>query len=155
MTVRSEKDVQNFAKITTAGKPCQAPYAGVSFLEDPCTRQSEYSKAPPASSELLSRAEEIGKTHLPGVKAPKVDKDQVNLEKTSVKQSSKGLRCLLKFGKKNHTSSSVDQSVDSQYTSGDGIKQEKSAGKMTPAIEGEVHFSNLKISYKSYVDFSE
>ncbi|KAI3459481.1 hypothetical protein Pfo_016144, partial [Paulownia fortunei] len=120
----------------------------VSSLEDPCTQQTEYGKAPLASLELLSRAEETVKTLVPDVKALKMDKNQVTSEKTFVKESSKGLRRLLKFGKKNHTSSSVDQSVDSECTSGDGIENDNNARKMASTTEGDVHFSNLKTSYK-------
>ncbi|KAI3459526.1 hypothetical protein Pfo_016189 [Paulownia fortunei] len=131
-TAYSEKDPPN---ITTAEKPNRAPYARVSSLEDPCTQQTEYGKAPLASLELLSRAEETVKTLVPDVKALKMDKNQVTSEKTFVKESSKGLRRLLKFGKKNHTSSSVDQSVDSECTSGDGIENDNNARKMASTTE--------------------
>ncbi|KAL9140290.1 hypothetical protein ABFS82_14G026800 [Erythranthe guttata] len=80
--------------------------------KDHCTRQSEYSKAPLAKPELLSRAEETAKTQLHGVKAPKMDRNQATSKKTSVKESPKGFRRLLKFGRKNRSSSSVDKNVD-------------------------------------------
>lgn len=151
-TAYSEKDPPNFASITTSEQPYRAPHARVSSLEDPCTRQAEYGKAPLTSSGLLSRAEETVKTHVPVVKALKMEKNQVTSEKTSVKESSKGLRRLLKFGKKNHASSSVDQSVDSECTNGDGIEHDDNARTMASTSEGDVHFSNLKASHKSYVD---
>ncbi|KAG8373191.1 hypothetical protein BUALT_Bualt12G0145400 [Buddleja alternifolia] len=133
----SEKSPTDFANVTSAEKPYQAPYARVSSLEDPCTRRSDYGKAPSASSELLSRAEEPVKAHVPDAKALKMDKNQATSEKTSVKEPSKGISRLLKFGKKNHASSSVDQSVDSECTSGDGVENDNNAKKL--ASTSEVH----------------
>ncbi|PIN01787.1 hypothetical protein CDL12_25701 [Handroanthus impetiginosus] len=130
-----EKDPSNFANPTTAEKPYQAPYARVSSLEDPCTHRSENGKRPLASAELLSGAEENVKVHVPDVKGVKMDKNQVTSEKVLVKESSKGLRRLLKFGKKNHTSSSVDRSVDSECASGDGIEHDFSGRKKASASE--------------------
>ncbi|KAK6145931.1 hypothetical protein DH2020_019800 [Rehmannia glutinosa] len=143
-TAYSEKDPPDFANITTTEKPYQAPYARVSSLENPCMHKTEYGKALPGSSELLSRAEETVKTHVPHVKALKTDKNQVAAEKIFVKEPSKGFKRLLKFGKKNNTSASVDQSVDSECTSGDGIKHNDNSWKMASTSEGDVNFSNLK-----------
>ncbi|KAK4421781.1 COP1-interacting protein 7 [Sesamum alatum] len=134
-TAYSEKDPPNVANISTTEKPYQAPYARVSSLEDPCTHQSEYGKAPVASSEVLSRAEETVKTRVPDVKALKVETKKVTPGKTLVKEPSKGLRRLLKFGKKNHTTSSVDQSVDSECSGGTGIKHHENARKTASTSE--------------------
>lgn len=133
----AEKDPPNFASNTVSEQSYRAPYARISSLEDPCTRRTEYGKAPLASSGLPPRAEETLKAHVPDVKALKMDENQVNSEKTSVKESSKGLRRLLKFGKKNHSSSSVDRSVDSECTSGDGTERDGNPRKVTST--GEVH----------------
>lgn len=133
----AEKDPPNFTSTTATELPYRAPYARVSSLEDPSTHRTEYGKAPLVSPGLPPRAEETLKALVPDVKAIKVDKNQVNAEKTSVKESSKGLRRLLKFGKKNNSSSSVDQSVDSECTSGDGIDHDDNARKI--ASTGEVH----------------
>ncbi|KAL0322544.1 UNVERIFIED_CONTAM: hypothetical protein Sangu_1873700 [Sesamum angustifolium] len=138
-TAYSEKDPPNIANITTTEKPYQAPYARVSSLEDPCTHHSEYGKAPVASLEALSRAEETVKTRVPDVKAFKVETKKVTPEKSLVKEPSKGLRRLLKFGKK--TTSSVDQSVDSECSGGTGIKHHENARKTASTSEGDVHFS--------------
>ncbi|KAL3812457.1 hypothetical protein ACJIZ3_013725 [Penstemon smallii] len=122
-TAYSEKDPP---LSTTAEKPYRAPYAHVSSLEDTCTGQSEYCKAPQARSDLLSRVEETVKAHIPEVKTIKMDKQSATSEKKLVKEPSKGLRRFMKFGKKN-PSSSVDQSVDSECTSLDGTKHNDNA----------------------------
>lgn len=141
-TAYSEKDPPNFA---ASEQLYRAPHARVSSMEDPSTRQTEYGKAQLASSGMLSIAEGAVKAHVPNVKAPEMGKKQIAPEK---KESSKGLRRLLKFGgKKNHTSSSVDQSVDSESTS----ELSNSASKMASTGEGDAHFPNLKSSFKSYV----
>ncbi|KAH6834648.1 hypothetical protein C2S53_009185 [Perilla frutescens var. hirtella] len=133
----AEKDPPNFASTTASEQPYMAPYARISSLEDPSTHRTEYVKAPLVSPGLAPRAEETLKALVPDVKAIKVDKNQVSSEKTSVKEPSKGLRRLLMFGKKNHSSSSVDRSVDSECTSGDGIEHDDNARKTIST--GEVH----------------
>ncbi|KAL0368469.1 UNVERIFIED_CONTAM: COP1-interacting protein 7 [Sesamum calycinum] len=132
-TAYSDKDPPNIANITTTEKPYQAPYARVSSLEDPCTHHSEYGKAPVGSLEALSRAEETVKTRVPDVKAFKMETKKVTPEKSLVKEPSKGLRRLLKFGKK--TTSSVDQSVDSECSGGTGIKHHENARKTASTSE--------------------
>ncbi|KAL0433260.1 UNVERIFIED_CONTAM: COP1-interacting protein 7, partial [Sesamum latifolium] len=125
---------------SSKGNP-EAPYA---LWEDPCII-IDYGKAPLASSEVLSRAEETVKTRVPDVKAFKAETKKVTPGKTLVKEPSKGLRRLLKFGKK--TSLSVDQSVDSECSGGTGIKHHENARKTASTSEGDVHFSNLKTPY--------
>ncbi|KAL1561718.1 COP1-interacting protein 7 isoform X1 [Salvia divinorum] len=131
----SEKVAPNFASNSASEQPYRAPHARASSLEDPSTHRTEYGKAPLTSSVMPPRAEETLKAHVLDVKALKIEKNQVHSEKTSTKESSKGLRRLLKFGKKNH-SSSVDRSVDSECTTADGSDHDN-ARKMT--LIGEVH----------------
>lgn len=134
----SERDPPNFASITTDGKPYQAPHARISSLEDPCTHKSDYGKAPLVGTEPLPRAEDKVRTRVPNVKALQMDKHQVASDKTSVKDSPKGLRRLLKFGKKSRTSSSMDQSFDSDCTTGDGFEHGDSLKKMASTSQGDV-----------------
>ncbi|KAI3469786.1 hypothetical protein Pfo_026449 [Paulownia fortunei] len=126
-TAYSEKDPPNFANVTAAEKTYQDPSARVSFVEDPCTGQLECGQAFQVSSELMSRVDKTVKAHVPYAETLKVDKDPVNSEKTLAKESSKGLRRLLKFGKKNHTSSSVDQSFDLDCTCVDDTEHNDNA----------------------------
>lgn len=137
----AEKDPPNFASNTVSEQSYRAPYAHVSSREDPCNHRTDYGKAPLASSGLPPKAEETLKALVPDIKTLKVDKNQVNSEKTSVKESSKGFRRLLKFGKKNHSSSSVDRSVDSECTSGDGTVHDDNPRKTTSTGEGGVYSS--------------
>ncbi|KAL6571404.1 hypothetical protein OROHE_003047 [Orobanche hederae] len=136
-TVYSEKDPPAFADITPAENPHRTPHARVSSLEDPYTHKTEYIKAPVGSTELLSRAEKIVKKKVPDVKALKTDKNQLISEKISAKETSKGFIRLLKFGKKNHTSLSVDQSIDLECTDGDSIEHDDNARNLASASAGE------------------
>lgn len=123
----SERDPSNFGNITKDGKSYQVLHTRVSSLGDH-TQQSNYGKVPLVRTEQLSRAEDKVRMHVPDVKAPHLDKHQLLSEKSS-KDSPKGFRRLLKFGKKSHTSSSMDQSFESDCTTGDGIEHGDSAKK--------------------------
>ncbi|KAL2463572.1 COP1-interacting protein-related [Forsythia ovata] len=134
MISNKEKDPLKFADAITPKKPYQAPYARVSSLEDPCTRNTDYGKAPSASSEMASRVEATAKARVLDVKTLGLDK---NLDSTQVKESSKGFRRLLKFGKKNHSSASVDCSVKSGGASIDGFDEGAHARNTASSSEGD------------------
>ncbi|CAK9165749.1 unnamed protein product [Ilex paraguariensis] len=133
----AEKELPKLTSITTAEKSYQAPYARVSSLEDPCTGHSEYGKAPPASSAMVSTDVDTVKTHVSNVQSLKVEMIPEDMEKPRVKESSKGFRRLLKFGKKNHTSTAGDRSVESDIASVNGSEQDDAA--TNAAASGEVH----------------
>ncbi|KAL0349040.1 UNVERIFIED_CONTAM: COP1-interacting protein 7 [Sesamum angustifolium] len=121
-TVYQEQDPNNCANITVAEKPYRDVSTHNSSVEDPCTDQASCGKAPQVSSEMVARVE-IVKSHASDIKT--LNKNPV-VEKTLSKEPSKGLRRLLKFGKKNH-SSYVDQSFDSECTSIDGTEHDDNA----------------------------
>ncbi|KAK4405897.1 COP1-interacting protein 7 [Sesamum angolense] len=122
-TVYQEQDPHNCANITVAEKPYRDVSTRNASVEDPCTDQASCGKAPQVSSEMVARVE-IVKAHASDIKT--LNKNPV-VEKTLSKEPSKGLRRLLKFGKKNHTSSYVDQSFDSECTSIDGTEHDDNA----------------------------
>ncbi|KAK6161264.1 hypothetical protein DH2020_004645 [Rehmannia glutinosa] len=139
-TAYPEKNPPNFANITTAEKPNQDPSACVSSVEDPCTGQLECGKAPDVSSELMSRVAKTVQEHVPHRKTLKMDQNSVISDKKLPKESSKGLRRLLKFGKKYHTSSLVNQSFDSDCTSIDGTEHDDNARNTASTSEGDNAF---------------
>ncbi|KAK6929758.1 hypothetical protein RJ641_003852 [Dillenia turbinata] len=97
-------------------KPYQAPFARNSSLEDPCTKNSEYGKAPPT---ILPAGANIGESaiaHVSELGNMKLVKILEVSDKFHGKDSSKGLRRLLKFGRKNHNSTDRSVSVDSSIT---------------------------------------
>lgn len=141
-TANSEKDPLHDE---TAEKSYQAPYARVSSIEDPCTAQSEYFKAPVPRPDLVPEVDETVNVHIAAVKNVKLDEHVAAVERSRVKESSKGLRRLLKFGKKNH-SSSVDQSVDSDCSVDATIEQDDNAKRTGSTSQGDVHFSNLSLN---------
>lgn len=114
-------DTPKFANI--GGTVYHAPYARVSSIEDPCTRNMEFVKAPPSSSDIGSTVKEIAKAYAPDVHTVRADNNPEAAERTQVKESPKGFKRLLRFGKKNHTSAGAE----SNGASMNSIKQDDSA----------------------------
>lgn len=82
-------------------------------MEDPCTRNSEYGRAPTS----IVAGTEMVKARVSDGNNMKLEKIPEALDKPQTKESSKGFRRLLKFGKKNHSSSTGDRNVDSDNIS--------------------------------------
>ncbi|XP_022849425.1 COP1-interacting protein 7-like isoform X2 [Olea europaea var. sylvestris] len=141
-----EKDPPKFSSAITAKKTYQVPYARVSSLEDPCTRKTNYGKAPLASSDMALRVEETAIARVPDVKTLRLEK---NLDSIPIKESSKGFKRLLKFGKKNHSSASVDFSVESGGASIDGFDKGDHARNPAASSAASRHFSLLPFWSKS------
>ncbi|XP_010523166.1 PREDICTED: uncharacterized protein LOC104801554 [Tarenaya hassleriana] len=91
-----------------AGKPYEAPYARVSSLEDPST--GNYSWAPPTSIPINGTEQETVKVLVPESKTAMLEKiTEASSDKAQMKEStSKGLRKLLKFGRKTNNSMDSD-----------------------------------------------
>ncbi|ESW17895.1 hypothetical protein PHAVU_007G277200 [Phaseolus vulgaris] len=77
-------------------------HARVSSLEDSSTQSSEDSKAPSASFDSASIGMETFRSRVSDSRNSTLEKIPELIEKPQVKESSKGLKRLLKFGKKNH-----------------------------------------------------
>ena len=90
-------DTPKFANIGST--VYRAPYARVSSVEDPCTRNLEFAKALPSSSDTGSTVKEIAKAHAPDIHTVRVDNNPEAAERTQVKESPKGFKRLLRFGK--------------------------------------------------------
>lgn len=95
---------------------------------------SDHSKAHVASSKLETRVQGTVGTNAPDVKTDQVDKNSGTSEKTPAKES-KGFKRLLKFGKKNHSSLSVDRSVDSECISVDCAEHDDDARNSASSSE--------------------
>lgn len=129
-------DSLKYSSSNAAEKPYVAPYARVSSLEDASTRNTNYGRAPPIASEMMSTT----KAYVVSEKTYKVDsipEAKVNditykvdsISETSVKnhgkETSKGFRRLLKFGKKSQTSATGDLSIDSSDSASiNGVEQQ-------------------------------
>lgn len=121
MVTECPKDESEMPMLTAVEKPYQAPFARVTSLEN----ASEDSPLPVRESESLVHADIIkARVHEP-VYAVSVEGNEVT-EKPRGKEP-KGLRKLLKFGRKSHTSSSTEGVMDSdvssvdEATAGDGM----------------------------------
>lgn len=110
-----EKVLPNISSINVTEKSYNAPYARVSSLEHPCMEKSEYTKAPPTSFDVTTAGSEVTIAHVSSSmmtahvsddRQHKLDKIWEVSEKPAEKESSKGFKRLLKFGRKKHGSGS-------------------------------------------------
>ncbi|CAA6673270.1 unnamed protein product [Spirodela intermedia] len=122
-------------------KPYQSPYAQATPLE------SDYTKARlTVSSENASTMEEISKVYVPHSGDPSVEQEYETVEKPRSRESLKGFKKLLKFGRKSHgaspseptselDSSSADDHTPADASSGEGhpSKGDKSGTPPTPS----------------------
>lgn len=116
----TEKEPSKSSSIHVTEDTHHAPYARVSSLEDRCTQNSEYGKAPPASLDSASTGTETFRSRVSDSRNSTLEKIPEVIEKPQVKESSKGLRGLLKFGRKNHNSPTAGRNMESDNTSADG-----------------------------------
>ncbi|KAF2532234.1 hypothetical protein F2Q70_00031240 [Brassica cretica] len=125
---------------SVAVKPYEAPHARVSSLEDSCTVYSEYSRAPAPSVHSNEAALETGKVLVPEKKISEA------LEKSQTKESaSKGLRKLLKFGKKSQSSSSTSE-YHTESDNAAGNSNEDHGSAITAATTSEDRSSDTAAS---------
>ncbi|CAL5416486.1 unnamed protein product [Camellia sinensis] len=136
-TSYAENEPPNSSSMYSAEKPYQAPLARLSSLEDPCTDNSVYGKAPSTNLETATMGVETAKAQVSGFENLKLEKIPEVLEKPQVKVSPKGFRRLLKFGKKSHSSTAGEHSVESDNVSVSGSEVDGNA--TNAASSGEVH----------------
>ncbi|XVE81873.1 hypothetical protein DITRI_Ditri15bG0100900 [Diplodiscus trichospermus] len=139
--INTKKESSKFTSSSVTEKTYQAPFAMFS-LEDPCSKISEYSRAPPTST-LAAAIESESVRALVASKNLKLEKIPEVLDKPPVKESSKGIRRLLKFGRKNHSSTS-QHSIESDSASVNGSAADKLA--TNTASSSEVHMLKNLIS---------
>lgn len=133
----TEKESLKSSSINSSEKQYQAPYARVSSFEDPCTKSSEYGRAPPRSVHTVTSGAEVIKVQVPDARSSKLEKIPEALDsKPQTKESSKGFRRLLKFGKRNHSSSPGDRGAESDNGSVTGSEADDVAAS-TSASEGK------------------
>lgn len=131
-----EKESAKFSSNSTAAKPYQAPYVRVPSLEGPCTQNPEYGKAPTNLKTLAIGTVTI-KALVP--ESGNLEKIPEAFEKPQAKESLKGFRRLLKFGKKNHGSSSGERNVESDNVSMNGTEAGDNGTNIVSSSEGNLH----------------
>nr|KYP38067.1 hypothetical protein KK1_040714 [Cajanus cajan] len=132
----TEKEPSKSSSLSIAGETYHAPYARVSSMEDPSTRNSEYGKATPTSLEAAAIGMETVKAHVYNIGNSTLEKIPEANEKPQVKESSsKGFRRLLKFGKKSH-SSAAERNTESDNASVEGSEVDEIG---TSGSSNEVH----------------
>ncbi|XP_022722369.1 COP1-interacting protein 7-like isoform X2 [Durio zibethinus] len=136
----TEKESSKFMSSSVTEKPYQVPFARISSLEDPCTEISEYGRAPPTSIQAAA-------TELESIIALVVDSKNLKLEnipevldKSQVKESSKGFRQLLKFRRKNHSSATSKHGIRSDSVGVNGSK----AGELVANTSSSTEVHTLK-----------
>ncbi|XP_007035156.2 PREDICTED: uncharacterized protein LOC18603243 isoform X1 [Theobroma cacao] len=140
----TEKESSKFKSSSVSEKPYQAPFARVSSLEDPCTEISEYGRAPPTSMQAAAMESENVRAHVVDSKNLKLEKIPEFWDKPQVKESSKGFRRLLKFGRKNHSSATSERNIESDSVSVNGSEADELAANT--ASSSEVHMLKNLIS---------
>ncbi|XP_022760301.1 COP1-interacting protein 7-like [Durio zibethinus] len=133
----TEKESSKFTSSSATENPYQAPFARVSSLEDPCTEISEYGRAPPISTQAAATESESVRALVANTKNLKLEKIPEVLDKPQVKESSKGFRRLLKFGRKNHSSATSEHSMDPDSVSVNGSEADELVANT--ASSSEVH----------------
>ncbi|KAF9673575.1 hypothetical protein SADUNF_Sadunf10G0038500 [Salix dunnii] len=121
----SEKELPKLSSTHIAEKPYHPPYARVSSMEDHCTENSEHGKATPASLQTHSACAETIKGHVSDLKSLKLEQIPEVLVKPQTKESSKGFKRLLKFGRKSHTAGECN--VESDNVSLNGSEMDDNA----------------------------
>ncbi|XP_029125411.1 COP1-interacting protein 7 isoform X2 [Cajanus cajan] len=116
----TEKEPSKSSSIHITEETYHTTHARVSSLEDRCTRNSEYSKAPPTSLDSASIGMETFKSRVSESRNSTLEKIPEVIEKPQVKESSKGLKRLLKFGRKSHDSPTGGCNMESDNASIDG-----------------------------------
>lgn len=94
-------------------------------MEDPCTGNSEYGKALSTTVETAPTVMGPVRAHVSDSRNSTLEKIPEVNEKPQVKESSKGFRRLLKFGRKNHNSATAGRSTESDNLSIDGTEADE------------------------------
>lgn len=108
-------------------------------MEDLCTANSDYAKAPPPNFGTSALDRETVKVQVTDPRTPKLEKIPETLEKDNVKESTKGFRRLLKFGRKKHSSSSADHH-EPDIVSISGSEADDNAVNSAPSGEGKTYY---------------
>ncbi|KAK3190352.1 hypothetical protein Dsin_029913 [Dipteronia sinensis] len=132
----TEKESLKTSSINVSEKQYQAPHARVSSLEDPFTKNFEYGRAPPVTIQTVTTGTDVVKAQVSDSKSLKLEKIPEALDKPQSKES-KGFRRLLKFGKRNHSSSTGDRGAESDNVSVNGSEADDVV--TTTASASEVH----------------
>lgn len=140
----TDKEPSKSFGISIAEETYRAPYARVSSLEDPSTRNSEYGKAVPSSLENAAIGMETVKAHVSDIRNSTLEKIPEAIEKPQTKESSKGFRRLLKFGKKSHSSATAGRNMESDNVSIDGFETDE-IGANGSSNEGNVLLMGISI----------
>ncbi|KAL3030995.1 hypothetical protein AAZX31_02G004400 [Glycine max] len=132
----TDKGHSKSSSIHITDEAYHAPHARVSSLEDCCTRNSEHGKVPTTSLDSASLGMETFRSRVSDSRNSTLEKIPEVIEKPQVKESSKGLRRLLKFGRKNHNSPTAGRDMESDNTSIDGSEANEIG---TNGSSNEVH----------------
>ncbi|KAE9619161.1 hypothetical protein Lal_00047539 [Lupinus albus] len=131
----TEKEPSKSSSISVAEETYRAPYARVSSLEDPTTRNTEYGKAVPTSFDNAAIGLETVKAHVSDIRNSTLEKIPETIDKPQIKETSKGFRRLLKFGKKSSLAT-AGHSMESDNVSIDGSEADEIG---TNSSSSEVH----------------
>ncbi|KAJ0966507.1 hypothetical protein J5N97_023424 [Dioscorea zingiberensis] len=116
----AEDESQKSLDLNVTDKTYQPPYARATSLENPFISNLHDETVAVVDQQMMSVDLESIKAHAPDL-LNSTPEEQIHdtFEKPRSKESSKGLRKLFKFGKKNHSSASGDHNLESDCSSVD------------------------------------
>lgn len=142
----ADQEAQKFSSPSTSERLYKAPHARVSSFEDPCTRVSEYGKATPSDLESAASGTDTAKAYVPDYGNSQLEKIPEALEKPEVKKSSKGLRLLLKFGRKNQSPATDEHNDESDNVSANGSEANDAGINTTSHNEGKILIDDILVA---------
>ncbi|GAB2210187.1 hypothetical protein Droror1_Dr00015447 [Drosera rotundifolia] len=143
--VRTDEALPSESTKARASKPTPTPYARLSSLEDSCITNSEHAKAPPTSLQIHEATVTPSVIHAPVSQRQKIEIISDASEKTMVKDSSKGLKALLKLGKKHHALVTIESKGEPDKPDLD-FSSTNDYNPTSTGISGKVHTLKSLIS---------
>ncbi|KAE8734144.1 COP1-interacting protein-related, putative isoform 3 [Hibiscus syriacus] len=109
----TKKELQKVKSSSVTRKPYETPFARVSSSESTQSEVPENSRASPTRLQATVTQPECVRARVADSKNLKLEKIPEVLDKPQLKESSKGFRRLLKFGRKNHSSATSKPCINS------------------------------------------
>ncbi|KAL4272657.1 hypothetical protein GQ457_13G026070 [Hibiscus cannabinus] len=141
----TKKESSNFTSSNVIRKPYQAPLVRVSSSEASQSEVPENSRAPPTRLQAAATKSGSVRARMADSRNLKLEKILDVSDKPQVKESSKGIRRLLKFGRKNHSSATSKPCIDSDGVGVNGSLADELATNPASSSKGLSSGSALRV----------
>ncbi|KAK8571916.1 hypothetical protein V6N13_047544 [Hibiscus sabdariffa] len=150
----TKKESSKFTSSNVTGKPYQAPFVCVSSSGASQSEVPENSRAPPTRLQAAATKSESVRACMVDSRKFKLEKILDVSDKPQVKESSKGIRRLLKFGRKNHSSATSKPCIDSDGVGVDGSLADELATNPASSSKGNFPCPSNIVFPHSLVQYS-